>query len=136
MTNYGNQITGGTFSGATTVGDNATVNYSAGDGGEGGGADEAVSLARELRALVERHAASLEKPGRRFATRRRSPTSWPFRPRSRTATGSPTRSRASPPASDRSAPSPRRRRGSPTCSSPDLHLPGSHPGPVPRPGPG
>ncbi|MDP9849797.1 hypothetical protein [Streptosporangium lutulentum] len=63
MTNYGNQITGGTFSGATTVGDNATVNYSAGDGGEGGGADEAVSLARELRALVERHAASLEKPG-------------------------------------------------------------------------
>src|SRR4051812_18057101 len=59
-TNSGNQITGGTFSGITTVGDNATIHHSTGVESDTGAT--AVRAARELQPLIERHAASLEKP--------------------------------------------------------------------------
>jgi methylaspartate ammonia-lyase len=57
MTESGNRITGGTFDGITTVGNNATVNYSA-----GGGVDATARLARDLLELIDKHAASLERP--------------------------------------------------------------------------
>lgn len=63
MTNFGNQITGGTFSGITTVGDHAQVTHSTtGEATEGEAT--AVALATELRALIEQHAASLDQPER------------------------------------------------------------------------
>lgn len=57
MTNYGNQIEGGTFNGPTAIGTNATINYAA--GGEGNATGR---LARDLQTLIEQHAGSLEKP--------------------------------------------------------------------------
>jgi hypothetical protein len=59
MTNSGNQITGGTFSGFTTVGDNTTINHSVGGDDSG---NTTARLARDLQTLIEQHAASLEKP--------------------------------------------------------------------------
>ena len=57
-TNSGNQISGGTFSGITTVGDNATINHSTGVEGD----TTAARAAQELQAHIDRHASSLERP--------------------------------------------------------------------------
>ncbi|HEY9522847.1 MAG TPA: DUF5955 family protein [Thermopolyspora sp.] len=58
-TNYGNQVTGGTFHGPAAVGDNATINTFATSA-----QDEPVRLARELRALIDANAAALDHPER------------------------------------------------------------------------